>query len=213
TSYHLGSFNGCKLMGVKPQVDAVKAAALHQLAQYLTGEECQLERFETLAWGPANLAAQASEAVQANPALVALNAQAPYSIPQGQIHGSWWDIAQVIGDDIKAAPDEAGLQAALDNYYAKIAALFTMTDDEKNAWGVIGSINGDTWTIDLPMTNVDGVWTTDEAYTMDAGVEFKVRQGKAWDNAFPAENFKVEAAGTYKVQFVEATGEVTLIAQ
>ncbi|MBQ7844697.1 MAG: extracellular solute-binding protein [Clostridia bacterium] len=212
-SYHIGSFNGCKLMGVKPQVDAVKAAALHQLAQYLTGEECQLERFETLAWGPANLAAQASEAVQANPALVALNAQAPYSIPQGQIHGSWWDIAKVIGDDIKAATDEAGLQAALDNYYAKIAALFTMTDDEKNAWGVIGSINGDTWTIDLPMTNVDGVWTTDEAYTMDAGVEFKVRQGKAWDNAFPAENFKVEAAGTYKVQFVEATGEVTLIAQ
>ena len=213
TSYHLGSFNGCKLMGVKPQVDAVKAAALHQLAQYLTGEECQLERFTELAWGPSNLAAQASEAVQANPGLVALNAQAPYSIPQGQIHGSWWDIAKVIGDDVKAATDEAGLQAALDNYYNKIAALFTMTADEKNAWGVIGSINGDTWTIDLPMTNADGVWTTDEAYAMDAGVEFKVRQGKAWDNAFPAENFKVETAGTYKVQFVESTGEVTLIAQ
>ncbi len=212
-SYHIGSFNGCKLMGVKPQVDAVKAAALHQLAQYLTGEECQLERFEALAWGPANLNAQASEAVQANAALVALNAQAPYSVPQGQIHGSWWDIAKVIGDDIKLATDEAGLQAALDNYYAKISSLFTMTAEEKNAWSVIGSINGDTWTIDLPMTNADGVWTTDEAYAMDAGVEFKVRQGKAWDNAFPAENFKVETAGTYKVQFTEATGEVTLIAQ
>ena len=36
--YHLGSFNGCKLMGVKPQTDAKKGAALHKLAQYLTGE-------------------------------------------------------------------------------------------------------------------------------------------------------------------------------
>ena len=212
-SYHLGSFNGCKLMGVKPQTDPVKAAALHQLAQYLTGEKCQLERFEALSWGPANLNAQNSDAVLANPGLVALNAQAPYSVPQGQIHGSWWDIAKVIGEDIRNAKDEAGLQAALDNYYNKIAALFTMTADEKNAWGVIGSINGDTWTIDLPMTNADGVWTTDEAYTMDAGTEFKVRQGKSWDNAFPASNFVVDAAGTYKVQFVEATGEVTLIAQ
>ncbi len=54
--YHLGSFSGCKLMGVKPQVDAVKAAALHKLAQYLTGEKAQMERFEELAWGPSNLA-------------------------------------------------------------------------------------------------------------------------------------------------------------
>ena len=30
--YHLGSFNGCKLMGVKPQVDAEKGAALNKLA-------------------------------------------------------------------------------------------------------------------------------------------------------------------------------------
>ena len=212
-SYHLGSFNGCKLMGVKPQVDAVKAAALHQLAQYLTGEQCQMERFEARSWGPSNLVAQQADAVQANPGLSALLAQSPYSVPEAQIHGSWWDIAKVIADDVKAAKDEAGLQAALDSYYSKMVAVFDMSDDEKNAWGVIGSINGDTWTIDLPMTNVDGVWTTNEAYAMDNTTEFKVRQGKAWDNAFPADNFKVTEAGTYKVQFVESTGEVTLIAQ
>lgn len=211
-SYHLGSFNGCKLMGVKPQTDAVKAAALHQLAQFLTGEACQMERFEANAWGPSNLNAQASDAVQANPGLVALNAQAPYSVPQGQIHGSWWDIAKVIGDDVKAAADEAGLQAALDNYYNKISSLFEMTADEKNAWGLIGTVNGTNWDADLTMTNADGVWTSD-AYEMTAGTEFKVRQGKSWDNAFPAENYKVEADGTYAVQFVEATGEVTLIAK
>ena len=180
--YHLGSFNGCKLMGVKPQVDAVKAAALHQLAQYLTGEQCQLERFEALSWGPSNLNAQASEAVQANPGLVALNAQAPYSVPQGQIHGSWWDIAKVIGDDIKAATDEAGLQQALDNYYDKIAALFKL---DNNALLFVGAWNGwnnadetDTFyfkdgslTLDVPESDYmggrivnPGKWDTDKGF-------------------------------------------------
>ena len=31
--YHMGSFSGFKLLGVKPQTDAVKSAALHKLAQ------------------------------------------------------------------------------------------------------------------------------------------------------------------------------------
>ncbi len=212
--YHLGSFNGCKLMGVKPQVDAVKGAALHRLAQYLTGEKCQMERFEALSWGPSNLADQASDAVQANPGLAALIAQAPYSVPQGQIHGSWWDIAKVIGEDVKAAEDDAGLQAALDNYYDKIASLFTMSDAEKYAWAVIGTVNGTNWDTDLPMTKGDdGLWKSDEAYAMDAGTEFKVRQGKSWDNNFPADNFKVEEAGTYFVTFDEATGTVALVAE
>lgn len=138
-SYHLGSFAGFKLLGVKPQTDPVKAAALHQLAQYLTGEEAQMERFNERAWGPSNLNAQASEAVQANPGLVALNAQAPYSTVQGDIHGSWWDIAKVIGDDVKAAADEAGLQAALDNYYNKINDLFTL---DTGALLFVGAWNG-----------------------------------------------------------------------
>ena len=137
--YHLGSFNGCKLMGVKPQVDEVKGAAIHKLAQYLTGAQCQMERFETLAWGPSNKEDQASEKVQANAGLAALIAQAPYSVPQGQIHGSWWDIAKVIGDDVKAATDDAGLQAALDNYYNKIASLFKL---DNNALLFVGAWNG-----------------------------------------------------------------------
>ncbi len=212
--YHLGSFNGCKLMGVKPQVDAVRAAALHQLAQYLTGEQCQLERFEALAWGPSNVAAQNSEAVQANPGLAALAAQSPYSLPQGQIHGSWWDITKVIGDDVKAASDDAGLQAALDNYSDKISSLFTMSDDVKFGWTLIGAVNGSMWDQDFPMTKISASeWKTDEAYAMDAGTEFKVRQGLSWDNNFPAENFKVEEAGTYYVVFNETTGEVSIVAE
>ena len=202
--YHLGSFNGCKLMGVKPQGDdTTKQAALHRLAQYLTGEEAQMERFRELSWGPANLNDQASPEVQANPGLAALLLQNQYSIPQGQIHGSWWDIAKVIGDDVKAATDEAGLQAALDNYYNKISSLFNMTEEEKNAWSIIGDINGDGWTIDLPMEDLgDGIWKTTEAYELAEGNQFKARQGGSWDVNFGngGDNFVVEAAGTYYIQ-------------
>ena len=180
--YHLGSFNGCKLMGVKPQVDAVKAAALHKLAQYLTGEQAQMERFEALSWGPSNLADQASEAVQANPGLAALLAQGPYSVPQGQIHPSWWDVAKVIGEDVKAATDEAGLQQALDNYQEKIASLFNL---DSNALLFVGAWNGwnnadesDTYylkdgtiTLDVPQSDYmggrivkPGDWGTDKGF-------------------------------------------------
>ncbi len=226
-TYHLGSFSGCKLMGVKPQVDANKAFAVHALAQYLTGEECQLERFDTLSWGPSNLNDQQSDAVQANPGLAALLAQSAYATPQGQIHGSWWDLAKVIGTDVKDATDEAGLQAALDNYYDKIAALFNLSDDVKFGWTIIGMYNEadgffftdysdgkSTWTDDLTLVkNADGLWTTEDAWAMPAGTEFKVRQGLSWDNAFPADNFVVEADGVYTVQFDEATGEITLVAE
>ena len=211
--YHLGSFNGCKLMGVKPQVDAVRGAVLHQLAQYLTGEKAQMERFKAKAWGPSNLADQASEAVQANPGLAALLLQAPYSVPQGQIHGSWWDIAKVIGDDVKNAEDEAGLQAALDNYQTKIAALFTLSDDVKYGWTVIGAIGGTMWDSDFPMTKGDdGIWVS-EPMELHAGEEFKVRQGLSWDNNFPADNFVVDADGTYVITFDEAAGAVSITAQ
>ena len=138
-AYHLGSFNGCKLMGVKPQVDPKKAAALNKLAQFLTDEDRQMERFEEVAWGPSNKAAQASEEVQANPGLAALLAQSPYSIPQGQIHGSWWDIAKVIGEDVKNADDEDGLKQALQNYEDKIASLFEL---DTSALLFVGAWNG-----------------------------------------------------------------------
>ena len=179
--YHLGSFNGCKLMGVKPQSDSIRLLALQLLAEYLTDEARQMERFNTLSWGPSNLNAQKSDAVQNNPGLAALLKQNQYSRPQGQIHGAWWDIAKVIGDDVKAATDEAGLKQALQNYYDKISALFTMTEEEKSAWSVIGSICGSNWDKDFPMKEIEpGVWQS-EPMELHAGEEFKVRQGASWD--------------------------------
>ena len=218
-SYHLASFNGCKLMGVKPQTDAKRAAVLNQLAQYLTSEKCQLERFNANGWGPSNIAAQGADEVKAATHLTALMAQNAYSRPQGQIHGSWWDIAKVIATSIKEGMD---LQEALTNYETSMAALFEMTDDVLNAWTVIGAIGGTTWDTDLEMVEADGVWTSAEAYEIAEGVEFKVRQGKSWDNNFgfngvaggdncSMANLGIEA-GTYYIVFDSNTGIISVVA-
>ena len=156
-----------------------------------------------MGWGPSNKAAQQSEKVAGDPALAALAAQSAYATPQGQIDGSWWDIAKVYATAAKEATTDEELKAALESYETSIKGLFSMSAEEREAFTVIGSINGDGWSVDLPMTKQDdGSWLTDEAYQMDAGVEFKVRQGKAWDVAYGTDgnNFVVETAGTYKVR-------------
>lgn len=211
-SYHLGSFNGCKLLGVKPQTDAAKSACLHKLAQYLVSEQGQMERFNALSWGPANTVDQASPEVQANPGLAALLQQAPYSRPQGQIHGSWWDIGKVIGTDIKESDgSDAGLKAALQKYEDTIAALFNMTSDEKEAWSVIGSICGTGWDTDFPMTRTaelgDATFYSD-ILMLKAGDELKARQGASWDVNFGGDgarnggNLQVAEDGAYFVKLV-----------
>ena len=223
-SYHLGSFNGCKLMGVKPQSDAKRAAALNKLAQYLTGEQCQLERFTEKGWGPSNLAAQKAEAVMAAPHLQALMAQNNYSRPQGQIHGSWWDIAKVIATSLK---EGMAIDEALNNYKASMEALFQMSDEVLNAWTVIGTIGESGWNNDLAMTEqADGTWKSNEAYAIGDSDEFKVRQGKSWSNNYgmnddgtpAADGANVTlaklgvAAGNYYIVFDPATGLISVIA-
>ena len=121
--YHMGSFCGFKMMGVKPQTDANKQAALHKLAQYLSGEKCQLERFQARSWGPSNTVAQKDPAVSANAGQIAINLQAPYATPQSQTAGEWWDIVKVIGSEVKEASDDADMQKALSNYEEKCKAL------------------------------------------------------------------------------------------
>ena len=221
-SYHLGAYSGFKLMGVKPTNDPKKAAVLSLLAQYLTNEECQLERCESFQWGPSNKAAQASEVVQSNPSLVALKAQIahPNTKPQGQIHGSWWDIAKVLGADAKNAATEDELKAALAQYKAAIDALFTMTDEEKQAWSVIGNICNTNWDTDFPLTAVsEGVWESD-VLALKAGEKYKIRQGASWDVNFGVDgapngaDITVEADGNYKVHFEYdgTTATITLVA-
>jgi hypothetical protein len=101
-----------------------------------------------------------------------------------------------------------------------MAALFQMSDEVLNAWTVIGSIGGTNWDTDLEMTEADGIWTSVEAYEIAEGVEFKVRQGKSWDNNFGFDgvaggdncsmaNLGIEA-GTYYIVFDSATGIISV---
>lgn len=124
-SYHLGSFGGYKLMGVKPQIDSNKGSICHKVAQYLSSEKCQTERFNAVAWGPSNVNAQNTDAVKANPALVALAQQSAYAIPQGQYPGDWWTLAAAIGSTIQTAGTSADLTQILKDYAAGLDALLS----------------------------------------------------------------------------------------
>ncbi len=158
TSYQLGSFSGNKLLGAKPQSDVTKGGWCQLLANYLTDEECQMERFESNAWGPSNLNCQASEAVQANPALAALAAQSNYATPQGQFPNAWWDASKAIGVNIQnlktnSITDEQA-QTVLDTY---TVALNDIMDTSFKGWYVVGSRSDYSWTIsdDTKLTEAD----------------------------------------------------------
>ena len=211
-SYHLGSFSGHRLIGVKPQVDAEKAVVVHLLAEYLTNEECQLERYEMFQWGPSNINAQ-SDAAFFNPSLAALHKQSAYAVPQGNIHGSWWDIARFLGVEAKSATSDADLQAALDEYSKYIDSLFDSSYED--SWSVIGEIEDTGWVVDFAMEEISaGVWETVGILDLNAGDQFKFRRGCNWDTQIGANgevqfdfsdnnpsNIVVEVTGPYKIRF------------
>lgn len=230
-TYHLGSFSGNKLMGVKPQTDAEKVAVCQLLAEYLTNKDCQLERFTLKGWGPSNVEAQKNDAVKADAALNALAAQSAYATPQGQIHGSWWDIAKTYATAAKeAAKDDAGaLKAGLQKYADTVDRILSMTPEELRAFTVIGAIGGTNWDTDFKMVETEAnsnIWISEQAFEMTTETQFQCRQGKAWDVQFGAvdaatgkstkNNFVPTEAGTYKVKLTyneaDGTGVVELIA-
>lgn len=221
-TFHLGSYHGYKLLGVKPQTDSKRSAVLQLLAQYLTGEECQTQRFETFGWGPSNKVAAADPAVLADPSLAAVNAQRQYSTLQGQIHGSWWDLAAALATASREKTTEEELLAALQIYEDAINDIVTMSDEERLAWSVIGNItaiDGAGWDTDYPMTEVSAGVFESEAIEFAAKAEFKVRQGASWDVNYGADgipdgsNIVVNEAGTYKVRLEinGATATITLV--
>lgn len=224
-TYHMGSFAGYKLLGVKPQTDPHKAAALNLLAQYLTGEAGQLERFNAVAWGPSNLVDLAKDEVKSNAAISAVMAQKEFATPQGQIHGSWWNIAKVIGDDVAAATDDAGLQTALNNYKEKIDALIGLT-----GYIFVGAwCNWDNADMTMKMTETDGVlsitldvpqsdymggrivtagtWETDRGYAqVTEGKDLLVDDPGNGDN-----NIIFAEAGNYTVTCNLSNNEITVV--
>lgn len=118
-SYQLVSYLGRKLMCVKAQSDAYKALYLQKLAMYLTSEECQMQRFEAVGWGPSNAAA-AQEV--SSPALDVLYSEP--TVMQGQYPTNWWSKVQIMtGSAETSSSDAASLQAILTTYSNSLSSL------------------------------------------------------------------------------------------
>ena len=115
-SYHLGSFDGYKLMGVKPQTDSKKASVCRKLARYLTGEACQTERFNEVSWGPTNIKASQKDSIATHPGLAALNKQHLYATQQGQCPGAWFVALAAATKAMKNNATDDELKKVLTNY-------------------------------------------------------------------------------------------------
>lgn len=115
-SYHLSSFDGYKLLGVKPQVDARKASVCRKIARFLTGEECQGQRFDSASWGPTNKAASQKESVLAHAGLQALAKQHQYAKAQGQCPGAWFTALATTAKAVTSTATDDQLRLILQNY-------------------------------------------------------------------------------------------------
>lgn len=126
----MSSYSGYKLVGVNPHSANVGWSML--LAEYLTNEASQTARFEARGLGPANLAAASSDAVQSNPAIAALAAQAAYATPQ-RVGGNFWSPAETLGQILASGnPDGTDLQTLLDTTVEGITAPV----EQVNVFGV-----------------------------------------------------------------------------
>lgn len=126
TSVQMGSFAGSKLVGVKS--NAQNQAWALAFADFITSEAAQLYRFEQIGKGPSNIVVSASDAVDANPGLAALGAQAAYAIPQSKsVGGSFWDPAAAVGNFVVNGPTEGSSVVTVQDQLDAFVAAVTMT--------------------------------------------------------------------------------------
>lgn len=121
TDKQIVSMHGYKLIGVNAMSKFPNASQL--LADYLSGEACQLERAEKISWGPSNTNAAASEIVTTNPAISAILEQAKNSVPQVNIASTFWDPMGNLGNNLfkeDAKYDTATLTELLNKTIANI---------------------------------------------------------------------------------------------
>lgn len=230
--YTLKPFMGYKFIGVKTQTDAVKNAALHKLAQYLTSEEAQIQRYEALGWAPVNVNAAASDAVQSDPILAADLAQQLNCTTQGQVNDQWWDLAAALGAAAKETDDEDALKAALQTYAEGVDKLRNpppeglifvgawngwSNGDESGVYQLAGDGDVKTLTLEVPesdymggrIVNI-GSWETGMgAAQVTTGAD--LIQAPDPDSN-PDNNIIFLAAGTYTVTLDTASNEITIVA-
>lgn len=117
------SVAGYKLVGVNAHSENAGWAAL--LADWITNEAAQKQRFDEREIGPSNNTVLESDAVKENTALAALAAQNEFGVVQmaGQ---NYWDPAATFGEMIAQgelnADDTAGIQSALDTLVEGVTA-------------------------------------------------------------------------------------------
>ena len=111
----MGSFGGCKILGVNTQSEEPVEAM--NLAEFLTSEASQLRRFEVRGYGPSNINAAKNEAIASDPALSALAAQSNYAVTQLVI-GDFWTPAAAFGNAMIADPT-TDPQPLLDKWVAQ----------------------------------------------------------------------------------------------
>ena len=227
--YPLKPFMGYKFIGVKTQTDAVKNAALHKLAQYLTSEEAQIQRFDALAWAPVNVNAAASDALKSNPVVAADLLQMENGTMQGQVNDGWWTLAAALSATAKETDDEATLKNALETYAAGLEKLKNMGDDyifvgAWNGWNNADDSGAVTLkddggklvlTLDVPESDYMGgrivkltTWDTDLGFAqVKEGADLIKDLGA--DN--PDNNIVFAAAGTYTITVDVNAGEISIV--
>ncbi len=119
----MASVAGYKLVAVNAHSENVGWAAL--LADWITNEDAQLQRFEMREIGPSNIAVGESEEVQENTALAALSAQNEYGVVQS-VGTNFWSPTETFGEMVAqgelSVDDPDGIQEALDTMVEGVTA-------------------------------------------------------------------------------------------
>ena len=112
----LSNFADFKLIGVNSQTKAPIPAM--ELAEYLSGEECQKLRFEARSIAPTNLKLASDPDILANPAVAALSLQTSFSTLQSSIPqmGNYWAPAEAFGTELlNGTVTKENVQSKLDD--------------------------------------------------------------------------------------------------
>lgn len=128
-SVQMSSFAGYKLLGVNAYTKNPEWSM--KLAEWLTNEQNQMERFRQRGEGPSNIQAAASSEIQASPAMAAFAEQSVYSELQNVLD-TFWTPTYVFGTIMAAGnPDNLDVQTLLDTMTNDITA--PLPEDSSNA--------------------------------------------------------------------------------
>lgn len=89
---------GYKFIGVNSSTDYPNTSI--ELAKFLTGEDCQLQRAVELNWGPSNKKVAESTLIKSDAALSAILSQSEFSVPQVSISTKFWEPVAVFGNNV-----------------------------------------------------------------------------------------------------------------